>query len=472
MHKQYSEHNTFILIIISLAASVTLSILNNSLMILLGAVVALFILKFISKQKLIILIILSYLTASAHIYPEYRTYITLISTAVLLYLVIWEFGIRANNYPRLPSGILFFLTLLILTLALSTIFSNNVIVSGFTTLRLLIFLFIVYLFYSLINDRQNIYIYIYAIIAVTMVLGLRMLLDFIELGAVSFFAKSLLSDKSVLQSKVSNTGTTVYFISISFLLAMFFIDKFKSRLSQVILSILLLANIIVLILANSRGGIISAALSGLFILILLKPFVLIRVFIIAAILTLLLLFALPAALENVEIYLRLHAVLNRLDFWETGLRIIDDNMVFGVGPGLFSENFFSYVPSSLLAYFNNPGLEIANPHPHNLYIYYTSENGILGLLTAISFFVVFFYYSHQTIRLTKRFREEYIFSVAITGIGIGVFFKSFFEVSGLLNYGYITTDLPFWLVFGILINIFQKFKNQHANNHFLHLNRL
>ena len=63
-------------------------------------------------------------------------------------------------------------------------------------------------------------------------------------------------------------------------------------------------------------------------------------------------------------------------------------------------------------------------------------------------------------RLTKKIsRDSYIISIAITGIGIGFLFRAFFEVTGLLYYGYITTDLPFWLLFGILVHIYQEIKS-------------
>ena len=67
-------------------------------------------------------------------------------------------------------------------------------------------------------------------------------------------------------------------------------------------------------------------------------------------------------------------------------------------------------------------------------------------------------------KITKKNKDEfYILSVVITGIGIGLFFRSFLEITGYLTYGYITTDLPFWLIFGILINIYQKYSTQQQN---------
>jgi O-antigen ligase len=104
------------------------------------------------------------------------------------------------------------------------------------------------------------------------------------------------------------------------------------------------------------------------------------------------------------------------------------------------------------------------PSPHNLFLHYWSENGIIGFLLSISLFLLFFYYSFKTIKLSKeKNKEYYIVTLAITGIGIGLLFRAFFEVTGLLYYGFITTDLPFWLVFGILIYIYQKLISNRYN---------
>ena len=66
-------------------------------------------------------------------------------------------------------------------------------------------------------------------------------------------------------------------------------------------------------------------------------------------------------------------------------------------------------------------------------------------------------------KLTKNDYDYYVLTVAITGIGLAIFLRSFIEVAGYLLYGYITRDLPFWLLFSILIYIYQKF-NRNLND--------
>lgn len=53
-------------------------------------------------------------------------------------------------------------------------------------------------------------------------------------------------------------------------------------------------------------------------------------------------------------------------------------------------------------------------------------------------------------------KDYYVLSIAITGVGVGLLIRTFIEISGLLTYGYITRDLPFWLLFVILIKIYME----------------
>ena len=98
------------------------------------------------------------------------------------------------------------------------------------------------------------------------------------------------------------------------------------------------------------------------------------------------------------------------------------------------------------------------PNPHNFILLLACENGILGLITGIFSFVLFFYMAYKCLKGYKNLdREFYVFSVVITGIGLGALERSFFEVSGI-SYNYITQDLPFWLIFFILAYMYKKLK--------------
>jgi len=439
-------------------ALVTADIIIPTILVILITVIIL------NKEKLILgMIILIYLTASADLYSEYRLYLNIFNTLLLFFLFLYKYGLKFDNYQKVPREIILFIAVLLFSLWISTIFSLKPASSALELIRMIFFLVICYIFYSLLDKDYKVYVYIYTLIGIMVIWGLRMVVDVYNLGVETYFVRSLLGDKSELYGRVSNTGMTVFFISIALIVALFFNSKFKNPSAKFLLKILFGFNIIVLILANSRGGIAAALLSIAFILLVLNKSLFLKAIIIGSAITVFLIFIIPGLSESVDIYLRWHTLSDREPFWNSGLRVIADHSLFGLGPGLFADYFYVYASSSLINYYSNSGLDIGNPHPHNIFLYYTAENGILGLIVAIGFFYMFFYFASKTLKLTKNINRDYfILTTAITGIGLGLFFRSFIEITGFLTYGYITTDLPFWLVFGILIFIYQKFKKQNV----------
>jgi O-antigen ligase len=447
------------IILYSLLMALLVALLSEYISILLIIALATFTVK--DKKTILVIIIFAYLGATSIFYAQYRLYITSVSTLLLIYFFVKEYGIDLSNYKKLPKEIIVFTALLLVTLLFSTLLSDQI-ASGLTVIvRMSTFLLICYMFYSLLKNNNFIYTYIYAIFLVMLTFGFRMIIDYYILGPENYFIRTLLRDSVELYSSYSNTGLTIFFISISFITAMFFLNRFNSRGKKLILSGLLIINIISLILANSRGGILASVISISFIIIVLKRSLFFKAFVITSLAVTIILLTIPVVSETVDIYLRWHTVGDREAYWHIGVEVIKDNPVFGLGPGMFSQYFYSYAASSHVDFLNKPGIAEGNPHPHNFFLYFFAENGLLGIITSIVFFIVFFYIAIKTMKLAKQNNHDFfVLSTTITGIGLGLFFRSFIEVTGYLLYGFITTDLPFWLIFGILISIHQKFREQ------------
>ncbi len=421
--------------------------------------IALIFLCIFSNKKIILsLIIISYLSFTSEYFENVRIYITLFSSGCLLYIFLKEYGLQLNKFPKLPTEILVFFFLLLFTLAFSTIFSYNFGISILAFIRMFLFLIIAYMFYAMLINEEMIKVFIYSLLVVVFILGIPMLVDLYNLGLKNYFMRVLLADKFDLTSSRGYTGLTILFITISLITSMFFMKGNNKTFSKISLMVFLIFNVILLILANSRGGILAAIISIAFILFMLKRSILIKTFVgVFGVVFFLILF-IPEINEAVNFYMRWETVSDREVYWQMGIDVIIDHPSIGVGPDMFDKLFFNYAPSKTINYFRSDVLMIGKPHPHNFFFYFTAENGILGLITSITFFIIFFYIAFKTIKLTKDVnRDYYILSITITGIGIGLFFRSFIEVSGYLLYGYITHDLPFWLMFGVLISISQKY---------------
>ena len=460
MNELINNKNYFLAIALGLAVLFSFFSFNPIIPV---AIIALGI--FSNKKIILSVIIISYLSFTSEFFENVRIYITVFSSGYLLYLFLKEYGLQLKKFPKLPIEILVFFALLVFALLTSTIFSQNISVSLLAFLRLLLFLFISYIFYSLLNDEGNIKVYIISLIIVVMILGIPMLIDLYSLGLKNYFMRILLADKFDLTTSRGYTKLTILFICITLVTSMFFMKGFNKLSYKLGLIVLLSFNIIILVLANSRGGILAGIISISFILFMLKRSFFIKSFLGAVGLAVLLMIIVPEINEAINLYLRRETVSDREVYWQMGVDVINDHPIFGIGPDMFDKTFFNYAPSKTVNYFRSDILQIGKPHPHNFFLYFMSENGLLGLITSISFFVLFFYFAFKTIGLTKNVnRDYYILSIAITGIGIGLFFRSFIEISGYLLYGYITADLPFWLIFGILISIHQKYSTSFESH--------
>ncbi len=452
---------------VSIIFAVIISIVPPTILFIL-TIIILFLLLLKRYQVLILpMIILSYLAITSDYLKDYRIILNLFSTFVLLYLFLKKYGIKYSDYPKVPNGVILFFTLLFFTLIVSTIFSNYPLTSLAATFRMFLFLLISYMFFALIENKSDILLYIYSIIAVMLIIGLPMIIDAYNLGLQKYFMRVILSEKFDLLATTRYSSFTIFFIALAIAASIIFFKKSRSIYKVFVFSIIITINLIILILANSRGGILAAILSVGFMLLIFNHKLFLKGLLIIFLILLVLFFSISELNQAVTTYLRLDTVSDREVYWQMGFDIIKDNPILGIGVDVFDKFFFNYAPSSTINYFKSDFLNIGKPHPHNFFLFYTAENGILGLFTSIMFFVMFFYYAIKAMRLTKNIDYDfYVLTVTITGIGVGLFFRSFIEVTGYLIYGYITRDLPFWLLFGVQIFIYQKFLNLENQNSF------
>jgi len=446
------------LLIFSGSLAILLSFFSSNILLPLLIIFILSLYYFYGQKAVLGTIIITYLAIPSDFFGELRVYLNILATCLLFFLFIKEFGFQFWNYPKIPKEILLFLVGLFISLIVSTVFSSEPKTGFFTIITMLTFFIICYIFYSFLKDEQNIYIYFYSIFAAVLILSIRMFLDLYQLGFQDYLMRSVLKENIKLYSSVVYTGTVMFFVSITLLTAMFLINNSKKKILKYLLSFLFIFNVIILILANSRGLIIAALLSISFILLVLKRSLFFKILFSIIVVSITLFFSIPVIEDTVNLYLRT-GTTHREIFWEAGLDIIKDHPIVGVGPHQFDKYFYTYAPSNIFAF---QEWKAGKHTPHNFFLYYTAENGVLGFLTGVSLFVLFFYIAIRTMKLSEKNNKQYfILSTAITGMGIGFFIRSFFEVTGFLYYGYITTDLTFWLIFGILISINQRFNVNH-----------
>lgn len=124
---------------------------------------------------------------------------------------------------------------------------------------------------------------------------------------------------------------------------------------------------------------------------------------------------------------------SRIMIWKAAEKIIADHWLWGVGPGNFQSQYLEYQK-----YFP-PYLEWAVPHPHNLFLAFWLQAGLLGL---VGFLILIFFWFNETLK--KENGELSYISLAI---------MLYVLIHGLADTTYFKNDLSvvFWLNFLLIL---------------------
>lgn len=127
---------------------------------------------------------------------------------------------------------------------------------------------------------------------------------------------------------------------------------------------------------------------------------------------------------------------SRIMIWKSAGKILSDNIIFGIGPGNFQNKYLEYQQ-----YFP-PYLEWAVPQPHNLYLAFWLQSGIIGLFGFILLIVA---WASKMIRIIKQNKNS--FSIAAVLLGIVLYIL----IHGIADTPYWKNDLAlmFWTVISL-----------------------
>lgn len=117
---------------------------------------------------------------------------------------------------------------------------------------------------------------------------------------------------------------------------------------------------------------------------------------------------------------------SRLMIWNSSLEMLEDSPIVGIGPGTFQKVYLDYQSR-----FSIPYLEWAVAEPHNTFLAFYLQSGLVGLA---GFSLIFYWFY-------KRARTDDILFI----------FLVYFMVHGLVDTLYWKNDLSviFWLIIGV-----------------------
>lgn len=426
----------------------------------LGIAITLFILLFliIDEKYFISFSIILFLILTSDLTVKYRNYINVLLTLLLSYLYLKNFGLYSKILHQLPNEIKSFVSLTIISMLLSSLFSDNISYALIITLRQLVFFSIIFILFSFIKDKNSIFSYINSLIMVSIILGLGIIYEIISKGLTLFsISTNSFTQFSGLYSNPNEVGLLLN-ISIPMLIGVVIIKRSEQNKFKYFYFTTLAFLFSILFLTDSRASIGAVLISTIFILWRLKSKYLKYLSFSSATLILLIIIV-PVLNEYAGFYFRIGRIFENTRFyiWAMSLDMIKHNFFFGVGPDLFESKIYTYLPVMLGTFAEHQIRLAGSGTSHNFFLYKFAEGGILGFATAIYLFFIFFKISFITEKKMKNINKDYyLLSVAISSIGVGLFFRDMLESTGVLTNGWITRDLPFWLVFIIIIYFYQS----------------
>ncbi len=421
-----------------------------------AAAVILLLLILIAKGEKVLLFfaIISFLTLTSTISIQLRTLVQILNFLILLFLFLKYYGLEISKYPKVPGQVGMLIFFLYLSMIISTLFSDYVSLGMVQMLRLTLFFILVYIIFSLIEDSKLIKLIILAFFVTGLIYTITI---FSELAHNNFnFVLLNLNQLEKIDNSYINMNSMGSFLVIVISIAMAFSLGHFKRNEKKIFFILMTIFIIGLLITNSRAAILALVLSSAYILYHLNKRILkFAVILIIAALPLLLI---PEIQAFIGLYFRTENLSTGRNFiLDTIYKVILSNPVIGYGPAATKYAIYPNIPFILgspaekfiLFHYN----EIQFGHAHNFYLFFWSDMGLLGLFTSLLLPVVYFKLCIKALKRSKSlFNQEYYYLVlAITGSGIALFIRGLFEWGNLISYGTINSDLPFWIVFSILI---------------------
>jgi O-antigen ligase len=455
---------TKILLLLLAAYAILLVIINWQEKILLGIIPVSIVIVFtwLYQEKFFIpFSIVTFLAFPSNVSQDIRLLIQIINFSCLFYLFFKKYALSFERWPKFPKNINLYFAAFLIVMFISSIFSSNLLLGINQIVRTILFLLLVYFYLMLLwNDEKN-KIIITSFIITGFIYIVYVFIDFSNANFdLLLYNQQMLVD---LGDKFlhKNTLSNFFLISLCLLFPLLFYKEKKVSNSLIILSSLFLFS--ALVITNSRTSIASLFLAVLVILYLINKQYFKRTLISFLFLPLITFYE-PVS-DFIDIYFRVDEVSNGRDWiYESTVNVISDNYILGTGPAgvkpIAINNmpylFDSFEGQFLIRHLNS----IEFGHAHNFYLFYLSEMGIAGLFLSIILIVIFYQLIKKAYNVVNRNSINYYLITGISAAGISLFIRGLFEWGGILSYGMITNDLPFWLLIVTLIIIIKAEQNK------------
>ena len=348
------------------------------------------------------------------------------------------FGTIQSSHLKREKQLLFGAFLMCLGVFIATIYGDQI-RTGFGVLKgwfIIPILFALVVWMRGIKDRSTltIYLWIYFASAIS-----------VSLIALSYYVSGDVTYDGRLRGFYASPNYLALYIS-SAVFFIFYLKELNSRWRVVVISGIVIV-VGALYLTNSFGAWIAIIGSSIIMLFLMKSkhkyYFFTVLFIGIALITLQIN---GQKIKDLRTVPERSSVASRIMIWESALMIGQDHLVFGITPNTFQEQYLRYQE-----YFP-PYLEWAVPQPHNLYLAFWLESGIIGLS---GFLMIIWWFYRQMLLFSKKNATAAFLVASMTSI----------LLYGLVDTPYWKNDLAFLFLLLIGISAALNFHLQLQHSH-------
>lgn len=398
-------------------------------------------------KKILYILLLLYIT----IYPILPTY-GVINADIILYILALVYLIGLILYKKerqelfylvkniFNNTILLSISCLNLLMYLSVFIANDKRISLTNSIRFSMYIFIFYLISYKIKSSKQISMILKCFVFASFLSGIYSLF---QIGYTLYLGYSI--DPSIrISSFLENPNNLSAYSILSIFIVLSLLINSKSKKSKMLYALLIVLLAINIIFSQSRSALLAIVFGFLLFAILWN-----RKFLIVSVLIPLVLFIIPQS--RVRFMQIFDATQNssRFNIWEITKLMIKDNPIFGIGYENFSNAYSTYIKNNLSYSIGEGYVAI---HPHNIFLKFQVELGILGTLLFILFLIciIFTFY--------KLFKTNIVnIENRILVIGFSTSFISFILMNLIDCY---VSAPKIMITFVILLGVLNYYKKQ------------
>ena len=326
----------------------------------------------------------------------------------------------------------------------ASIFAYDKTISFFHTLRILIFFLLIASLYYWMNTYKRYLLVLKSLIWCGIIISFSIFFSGL-IGDVIRESSGAIRSGGI-YSNVNSAG----FISYVTIVSAYF--QYLEKKKKIYLFLVLIFTL-GLMFTGSRASILALATTIVFYNLrykLTKKIIIILILAFTTSITILILFK-----EKILSLMRLNKGLSARDvLYNIGVNIAKDHPYTGIGLGNLKEIGTIYIEKEEIGNWQkNMLLDIGIQSSHNVFIETAAEIGFFGALLLILLLLVI---GRKYYKETKgKSYENKNFYYLIWGIFMGILVRSFFESNGIINRGWITIDLFFWIIYVIFLRLKQ-----------------